>query len=122
MELPTIMAMVLAVFLSPALPEGIIEVGQTTCQDAKAILQKQNLRLVDTEYLTDFDSRTKLLVAEPRQSLFAVQTLSWERMGTETAVGGFTKSNRSFFQKKSQPRAGFILCGLFAETGTPDEK
>ena len=115
-----IMAMVLAVFLSPALPEGMIEVGQTTCQDAKAILQKQNLRLVDTEYLSDFDAQTKLLVEAPRQSLIAVQTLSWERRGTDIAVGGV--SQHSFFKKKTPPRAGFILCGLYAERGTPDER
>ena len=95
-----IMAMVLAAFLSPALPEGMIEVGQTSCEDAKAILQKQNLRLVDTEFLTDFDARTKLLVARPRQNLIAVQTLSWERKST--GLGGRGFSQGVILQEKSQ--------------------
>ena len=120
MDIPNIMAVVLAVFLSPALPEGMIEVGETSCQDAKAILQKQNLRLVDTEYLTGLDTRVQLLVEQPQVRFLAVNTLSYERMGTETSTGGFTTN--SFFKKKSPPRAGFILCGLFMEDLIPDEK
>ena len=120
MDIPSIMTMVLAVFLSPALPDGMIEVGETSCQEAKAILQKQNLRLVDTEFLTGLDTRVQLLVEQPRVRFFAVNTLSYERMGAIASSGGFTTN--SFFKKKSPPRAGFILCGLFMEELTPDDK
>ena len=109
-EFPNILSIVLAVFLSPSLPEGVIEVGKTPCEEAKAILQQYQMRLVDTEYLPQPDIRATLITA-PQARLEAVHTLSFERTGTEFAVGGGAKS--SFLRKKAPPRAGFILCGLF---------
>ena len=112
-EVPNILAIVLAVFLSPALPEGTIEIGKTPCEEAKAILQQHHLRLVDTEWLEGFNILEQAQITAPAQSLMAVHTLSFERTGTVFELGGLTQG--SFFKKTSPPRAGLLLCGLFTE-------
>ena len=110
-----IIALVLGVFLSPGLPEGTIEIGKTTCQDAKAVLQTHQLRLVDTEYLDIREATSKLLIQKPTQRLMAIHTLSYERAATGWGIelGGGKKSY--FTKKKPRPRAGLILCGLFTQ-------
>lgn len=110
-----IIALVLGVFLSPGLPEGTIEIGKTTCEDAQAVLQTHQLRLVDAEYLDLPDSRSEKLIVRPSRQLVAIHTLSYERAGTMLGggLGGGIRS--SLIKKQPPPRAGLILCGLFTQ-------
>ncbi|MDX1411086.1 MAG: hypothetical protein R3351_02935 [Nitrospirales bacterium] len=110
-----IIALVLGVFLSPGLPEGTIEIGKTTCEDAQAVLQTHQLRLVDAEYLDMPDSRSEKLIVRPSRQLVAIHTLSYERAGTMLGVGLGGGNKSSLNNKQPSPRAGFILCGLYTQ-------
>ena len=97
------------------MPEGTIEIGKTTCQEAQVTLQTHQLRLVDTEYLEIFDSGLELLVDEPPQQLVAIQALSYELSATRWGIGLGSTQKSSYIKKKPRPRAGIILCGLFRQ-------
>ena len=124
MEVMTnILALVIGVMFSPGLPEGTIEIGQTTCQDAQVILQKHHLRLRDTEFL-DLSIAAEMATLQdegPRQEIVAVQTLAFER--DSSGWGRDSKYGKKKSHHKSPPntQAGLLLCGWFLETdGDPD--
>lgn len=109
-EIPAIVAIVLGVFLSPALPDGMIEIGKTRCEDAQVLLQKHHLRLVDTEYLQLFDFNSPSQITKPGLEVMAIHTHFYEQGTGGTGFADITKT--PYFKKKPWPWAGFILCGF----------
>ena len=95
-----------ALFLSPALPEDMIKVGDP-CEKAMAVVHEQRLTLVDQEFVP----RVTLggSVFEPAQQdvdisdPLGVLTLSYDRSDS------YTLRHR---KKGTRTKAGFLLCAL----------
>lgn len=100
-------AIVVGIFLSPALPDGMIEIGKTPCEEAMAIIHQNGLQLVDAEYVAPVNLRVEseeFLQQIPTLSdSVAVFTLSYDRVGAYGLGYGI---------KHPRTKAGFLLCGI----------
>ena len=109
--LPQFMAVVLAVFLSPAMPEEMIKVGDP-CEDAMAVAHQQGLALVDKEYLPigrAFAESAELQA--PTTRTVGVLSLSYGQ--TDFArVANAVRPGRA--------DAGFLLCSIDMMEDDPD--
>ena len=104
--IPKIIAVVLGVFLSPTLPDGMINVGDP-CEQAMAIVHEHGLALVDQEFAPELPLNNKELVVDqgdnPFSDLLGAFTLSYDRAESQSL---------SYHKKHKRSKAGILVCGL----------
>ena len=107
--LPNFVAIVIGLFLSPALPEDMINVGDP-CEKAMAVVHERGLTLVDKEFVPGVTlggpirelAREDTDISDP----LGVLTLSYDRSDSYTHLPG---------KKRTRTKAGFVLCALATE-------
>jgi len=112
--LPQFMAVVMAIFLSPALPEEMIKVGDP-CEQAMAVAHEQGLTLVDKEYVP---------IGRPLSEFAQLEAPVARTLGVLSLSYGQTNFARvANAALPDRANAGFLLCSLAAmgEDPTPKE-
>lgn len=110
--LPKFFAIVIGLFLSPALPEDMIKVGDP-CEKAMAVVHKQGLRLMDKEFVPRVTFGGPILeLAQPDVAIsepLGVLSLSYDRSDSYFPLLG---------KQQQRTKAGFLLCALATERDT----
>lgn len=109
----TFMAVVIGIFLNPALPEDMIKVGDP-CEQAMAVVHEQGLTLVDKEYLpTRGVIIDRVQLPAPLARTVGVLSLSYDREGFPGVALSKTHG---------RSKAGFLLCALALEQDPRSEE